>query len=211
MKNIITAAMKDERFALEVKATYTYRVFQNGNGEITVSVQKTKAFKACSMEDENICTMSASTFDRLSLDDLQWIVLFLRNGIKNDTEITGSIDESGTMKAIDHFGNLTGYLEKHFELAAKEEEHENMKNEEKNAVLKKLNDFLAFVKNNELLDTERKIDQGYGFSQGLIAVYDELFDDIAEITQNWISSFYNTATEPETEEPEQQTRKERRT
>ena len=78
------------------------------------------------------------------------------------------------------------------------------KEKEKNAVLGKLNNFLAFVKNNELLNTKRKIDQGYGFSQGLIAVYDELFDDIAEITQNWISSFYNTATEPETEEPEEE-------
>lgn len=73
----------------------------------------------------------------------------------------------------------------------------------KKEVLDKLNNFLTFVKNNELMDTERKIDQGYGFSQGLIAVFDEYFNDIAEITQNWICSFYNTATEPETEtEPE---------
>ena len=205
MKNIITAAMKKDRYALEVKSVYTYRVFQNGNDEITVSVQKTRAFKACSMEEENTCTMSVSTFDRLSLDDLNWIVLFLRNGIKNDTEITGSIDENGTLKAVDHFGSFTGYLEKYFKLAEieqepeeePEEEHENMKKKE---VLDKLNNFLAFVKNNELMDTERKIDQGYGFSQGLISVFYEYFDDIAEITQNWICSFYNTATEPETEE-----------
>ncbi len=56
----------------------------------------------------------------------------------------------------------------------------------KNYIMKELVMHLNFLANNELLDTTRKTDQGYGFAQGLITILsDNFFNDVSECYQLW--------------------------
>ena len=54
---------------------------------------------------------------------------------------------------------------------------------------KKMFDYLVrqlrHIAKIDSMDTMRKLDQGYGYSQALIAVFPDDFDEIASIYQSW--------------------------
>lgn len=46
---------------------------------------------------------------------------------------------------------------------------------------------LNSLADNDLMDPDRKTDQGYGFSNGMLTILkDKYFDDISECTQEWL-------------------------
>lgn len=53
-------------YLLEVKRKYTYRIFTNGMGEMSVEVQLTDDFKAVTLENYALATMSKEDFNRAS-------------------------------------------------------------------------------------------------------------------------------------------------
>lgn len=115
-KEVITVGMKKDRYAFEVKATYTYRIFKNAHGDISIAVQKTKDFKRFSLNDE-ICTMTVETFDKLSLSDINWIVDFLRVNARYECNVfTCYVDDSGEFYACTDIGFGTEETMKQFVL-----------------------------------------------------------------------------------------------
>lgn len=67
---------------LEVKATYTYRIFTNGNGEMSVEVQLTEDFKSASLRNFALATMSVDDFkSRMDVKKINDLFLMLRKRI----------------------------------------------------------------------------------------------------------------------------------
>lgn len=51
-------------FLLEVKSKYTYRIFTNGNGDISFEVQLTEDFENASLRNFALVTTSRENFER---------------------------------------------------------------------------------------------------------------------------------------------------
>lgn len=67
---------------LEVKSKYTYRIFKNGNGEMSVEVQLSEDFKKASLHNFAICSMSVKDFERrMSVKGINELFLMLRKNI----------------------------------------------------------------------------------------------------------------------------------
>lgn len=49
---------------------YVYRIFLNGNGEITISVETRRAFNACSLDEMAVRTLTIEQFSKVSVE---WI------------------------------------------------------------------------------------------------------------------------------------------
>ncbi len=71
-------------WALEVKAKYTYRVFLNGNDDMTVEVQLTDDFKCANLKNYAQTIMSKEDFQRASLRCINHLFLMLRKRISED-------------------------------------------------------------------------------------------------------------------------------
>ena len=69
-------------FVLEVKSKFTYRIYKNGNGEMSVEVQLTEDFKEASLRNYAIATMSVEDFEkRLNVRKINDLFLMLRKRI----------------------------------------------------------------------------------------------------------------------------------
>lgn len=70
-------------YLLEVKSKYTYRIFTNGNGEISFEVQLTDDFKKASLDNFALATTSRDNFERnISVDYINNLFLLLRQCIR---------------------------------------------------------------------------------------------------------------------------------
>ena len=69
-------------FLLEVKSKYTYRIFHNGNGEISIEVQLTEDFKKATLNNFALATTSVENFERLTVDCINYYFKILRDGIR---------------------------------------------------------------------------------------------------------------------------------
>lgn len=84
-------------YLLEVKSKYTYRIYTNGNGGMSVEVQLTKDFKKASLHNFALCSMSVKDFEkRMSVKKINELFLMLK----------GNISEYGTFfeLAPNHYG-----------------------------------------------------------------------------------------------------------
>lgn len=73
---------KKETYLLEVKATYTYRIYENGNNEISIEVQRTEDFKKCTMKNYAIASTSKENFEkRITVDYINNLFAILRRKI----------------------------------------------------------------------------------------------------------------------------------
>lgn len=71
-------------FLLEVKSKYTYRIFTNGNGEISIEVQLTEDFKNASLDNFALVTTSRENFERFfTVDYINKLFLTLRHNIRS--------------------------------------------------------------------------------------------------------------------------------
>lgn len=69
-------------FVLEVKSKFTYSIYKNGNGEISVEVQLTEDFKNASLRNFALATMSVEDFERrMDVKKLNNLFLMLRSHI----------------------------------------------------------------------------------------------------------------------------------
>ena len=79
----MTIISKKTDFLLEVKSKYTYRIFTNGNGEISFEVQLTEDFKNASLENFALVTTSRENFERFcSVEYINRLFLTLRHNIR---------------------------------------------------------------------------------------------------------------------------------
>lgn len=84
-------------YVLDVKTKFTYRIFKNGNDDMSIEVQLTKDFKKANLRNLALATMSVEDFEkRMSLDKINDLFLMLRK----------RISESGTYfeLAADYYG-----------------------------------------------------------------------------------------------------------
>ena len=76
---------KKESFLLEVKSTYTYRIYENGNHEMSIEVQRTEDFKNASLRNYALSTTSKENFERqITVDYLNKLFNILRHSIRED-------------------------------------------------------------------------------------------------------------------------------
>lgn len=69
-------------YLLEVKSKYTYRIYVNGNDEMSIEAQLTKDFRAVSLRNYALATMSKEDFDkRMSAEKINDLFLWLRKNI----------------------------------------------------------------------------------------------------------------------------------
>lgn len=80
----MTIITKKTDYLLSVKSKYTYRIFTNGNGGITMEVQLTKDFNNASMHNFALASMEKSYFEKLSVDKINRYFLDLRQSIQYD-------------------------------------------------------------------------------------------------------------------------------
>lgn len=74
-------------YVLEVKSKYTYRVFTNGNGDMSVEVQLTKDFKAASLQNFALASMSKDDFEkRMTVEKINDLFLMLRRNVSESGE-----------------------------------------------------------------------------------------------------------------------------
>ena len=66
---------------LDVKAKYTYRIYTNGNGEMSIEVQLSDDFKCASLENFALATISKDEFARISLPCINHLFMALRKHI----------------------------------------------------------------------------------------------------------------------------------
>jgi len=71
-------------WALEVKAKYTYRIFRNGNDDMTVEVQLTDDFKRANLKNYAQATMSKEDFRCASLRCINHLFQVLRKRISEN-------------------------------------------------------------------------------------------------------------------------------
>ncbi len=70
-------------YLLEVKSKYTYRIFTNGNGEISVEVQLTEDFRNATLNNFALVTTSPENFKRFfTVDYINKLFLTLRQNIR---------------------------------------------------------------------------------------------------------------------------------
>lgn len=89
----MTIITEKSTYVLEVKSKYTYRVFVNGAGSISVEVQLTKAFKNVSLRDYCLISVSNERFDKLSVNDINRLFLVARKAI-SEYGTYGELDEA---------------------------------------------------------------------------------------------------------------------
>ncbi len=69
-------------YLLKVKSKYTYRIYTNGNGDMSVEVQLTKDFKKASLHNFALCSMSVKDFEkRMSVKKINDLFLMLKGDI----------------------------------------------------------------------------------------------------------------------------------
>lgn len=67
---------------LEVKSKYTYHIFCNGNGEMSIEVQLTESFKKASLKNFALATMSKEDYEeRMDDQKVHALLLMLRKRI----------------------------------------------------------------------------------------------------------------------------------
>jgi len=70
-------------YLLEVYSAYTYRIYPNGNGEITIEVQLTKDFKAANLRNFALATTSKENFNHcITVDYLNRLFSILKQNIR---------------------------------------------------------------------------------------------------------------------------------
>ena len=89
----MTIITEKSTHVLEVKSKYTYRVFVNGAGSISVEVQLTKAFKNVSLRDYCLISMSKERFENLDVDKINRLCLVARKAI-SEYGTYGELDEA---------------------------------------------------------------------------------------------------------------------
>lgn len=73
----------------------------------------------------------------------------------------------------------------------KTKQNERKKTMKKEKAMAMLVLHLNALAENDLMNVDRKTDQGYGFSQGMIAILeDSFFDDISNCCQMWLSAMH---------------------
>lgn len=73
---------KKETYLLAVKATYTYRIYENGNNEMSIEVQRTNDFKAASLKNFALATTSKENFEsNITADYINKLFNLLRRAI----------------------------------------------------------------------------------------------------------------------------------
>ena len=78
----MTIIKEKTSFLLEVKSKYTYRIYTNGNGEISFEVQLTEDFKSASLRNFALVTTSKENFERnLNVAYINNLFLLLRKAI----------------------------------------------------------------------------------------------------------------------------------
>lgn len=69
-------------YVLEVKSKFTYRIFKNGNDDISIEVQLTKNFNKASLKNFALATMSTEDFEkRMDVKRINDLFLILRKRI----------------------------------------------------------------------------------------------------------------------------------
>lgn len=75
-------SFKKVDYMLEVKSKYIYRIFHNGNDEISIEVQLTSSFKKISLSNFALVTMSKENYENHMDDDkIHSLFLMLRKRI----------------------------------------------------------------------------------------------------------------------------------
>jgi len=70
-------------FLLEVKTKYTYRIFTNGNGDISVEVQLTEDFKKATLKNFALATTSKDNYEKnIGADHINKYFGILRDNIR---------------------------------------------------------------------------------------------------------------------------------
>ena len=70
-------------FLLEVHSTYTYRIYPNGNNEMSIEVQRTADFNAANLRNFAIATTSKENFERnITVEYLNDLFQLLRRSIR---------------------------------------------------------------------------------------------------------------------------------
>lgn len=80
----MTIITKKTDHLLAVKSKYTYRIYPNGNGGMTMEVQLTKDFNNANMNNFALVTMTKNYFEKLSVDRVNQFFLDLRRNIRYD-------------------------------------------------------------------------------------------------------------------------------
>lgn len=78
----MTIITKKTDYLLEVKSKYTYRIFPNGNGEISIEVQLTEDFKKATLNNFALATTSIENFERLNVNRINYYFKILRDSIQ---------------------------------------------------------------------------------------------------------------------------------
>ncbi|MEY8232856.1 hypothetical protein AALA82_14705 [Oscillospiraceae bacterium 50-16] len=68
-------------YLLAVKSKYTYRIYPNGNGEMSIEVQLSDDFKRSTLENFALATMSKDEFAYASLSCINYLFKALRKRI----------------------------------------------------------------------------------------------------------------------------------
>ena len=71
-----------QNWMLKVKSKYTYRIYENGNHEMSIEIQLTKDFKNATLKNFAIVTTSKENFERcITVDYLNKLFPILKNKI----------------------------------------------------------------------------------------------------------------------------------
>lgn len=62
---------------------YVYRIFYNGNGEMTISVETRRAFNECSLDEMAIRTLSVEQYEKVTVDWINKTFDILRKEVNN--------------------------------------------------------------------------------------------------------------------------------
>lgn len=68
-------------YLLAVKSKYTYRIYTNGNGEMSIEVQLTDDFKRSTLENFALATMTKDKFACVTLPCINHLFKVLRKHI----------------------------------------------------------------------------------------------------------------------------------
>jgi hypothetical protein len=72
-------------YLLERKSKYTYMIFQNGGGDMTIEVQLTEDFNNATLKNFALVTTDKENYGRLiTIDYLNRLFLLLRKRVSND-------------------------------------------------------------------------------------------------------------------------------
>ena len=77
----MTILNEKTNYLLAVKSKYTYRIYPNGNGEMSFEVQLTDDFKRSTLENFALATMTKDEFACASLRCINYLFKALRKRI----------------------------------------------------------------------------------------------------------------------------------